>query len=118
MGHNGIQNVPSIGGVVSSSTSMGEDYSYRSGDGFFAQTMEPSPSQPQVVLDANGNPIKIAKNLSAGRKPRKLRFNRMMEAVEEQARTIAKGIRKYSLVSSSSVILDSHSNFITLQRKQ
>merc|ERR1711871_1317242 len=43
VGHNGIQNVPSIGGVVSSSTSMGEDYSYRSGDGFFAQTMEPSP---------------------------------------------------------------------------
>ena len=118
MGHNGIQNVPSIGGVVSSSTSMGEDYSYRSGDGFFAQTMEPSPSQPQVVLDANGNPIKIAKNLSAGRKPRKLRFNRMIEAAEEQARTIAKGIRKCILVSSTSVILDSHSNFITLQRRQ
>ena len=97
---------------------MGEDYSYRSGDGFFAQTMEPSPSQPQVVLDANGNPIKIAKNLSAGRKPRKLRFNRMIEAAEEQARTIAKGIRKCILVSSTSVILDSHSNFITLQRKQ
>ena len=77
---------------MSNGTSMVEDYSYRSGDLSFAETAkaEPPTLEP-VVLDANGNPVKIAKNLSAGRKPRKLRMNRMIEAAEEEARNFAKG---------------------------
>ena len=78
---------------MSNGTSMAEDYSYRSGDLSFAETAraEEPPSTEPVVLDANGNPVKIAKNLSAGRKPRKLRMNRMIEAAEEEARNFAKG---------------------------
>ena len=50
VGHNGMTNVPFIGGVVTSSSSM-EDYSYRSGDVSFAQaqtkTRKKEPPAPQ-----------------------------------------------------------------------
>ena len=109
VGHNGMTNVPFIGGVVTSSSSM-EDYSYRSGDVSFAQaqtkTKKKEPPAPQeVIYDEHGNEIKIARNLSAGRKPRKLRLRRMMEAAQEEARVIARGIQHFCILWTPSTFI-------------
>ena len=75
VGYNGMSNAPTIGNVIGTNVPMEDgvsDYSYRSGDFSYPQTVEveeteeetsssPNP-EPEIVIDANGNAINIAKS--------------------------------------------------------